>query len=438
MNAPVTVTATAPAPRLIVESSFDLPLVSLSVAFRMGALADPEGAEGTTRLMARLMRRSGGGRSAEQIDTLIDSLGGSISADVSGSNVVFHGTVIARSLDRFVELLADVLARPALGEDEFERLKRETEAELIESLDDDRTLVRRFFRRRMFDGHPYGRPVSGTVSTLKNITLDTVRAQYRRLIVPANVVVAASGHISEEQAAEVSRKLTGALAEGPALPDETPDPKGPNGRRLVLVDKPERTQTQILIGALGSHPSDHDHFALSVANTAFGGTFTARLMNEVRSKRGWSYGAYSNLPYDRRRQAFSMWTFPKAADAADCIKLELDLLEAWRNQGITQNELDWSKRYLVRSHAFAIDTASKRASLALDAALYDLPPYYYERYLDSIDQVTLEAANEAIKARISTEHLLITVVGTEAQIGDAVRSAIPNLGHHEVVPYDQD
>ncbi len=434
MNAPVAVEV----PRLIVEPSFDLPLISFSIAFRMGALADPQGAEGTTRLMARLMRRSGGGRSAEAIDTEIDSLGGSISADVSGSNVVFHGTVIARSLDRFVDLLTDVLARPALGEEEFGRLKRETEAELVESLDDDRTLARRWFRRRMFEGHPYGRAISGTVPSLKNITLDTVRAQYRRLIVPGNAVVSASGHISQERAAEIAQRLLAALTEGPALADETVDPAGPQGRRLVLVDKPERTQTQILIGGLGSHPSDPDHFALSVANTAFGGTFTARLMNEVRSKRGWSYGAYSSLPYDRRRQAFSMWTFPKASDAAECIKLELGLLEAFREKGITKTELAWSKRYLTRSHAFAIDTASKRAGLALDAALYDLPPGYYERYLDSIKGVTLEAANEAITARISSDNLWLAVVGTESQIGDAVRGAIPNLGHHEVVPYDRD
>jgi zinc protease len=430
MNAPVAVEV----PRLIVESSFDLPLVSFSIAFKMGALADPPGAEGTTRLMARLMRRSGGGRTAEAIDTEIDSLGGSISADVSGSNVVFHGTVIARSLGRFVDLLSDVLARPAFGEEEFGRLKRESEAELVEALDDDRTLARRWFRRRMFEGHPYGRAISGTVQTLKGITIETVRAQYRRLIVPSNAVVSASGHITQEEAAEISRKLLEAIADGSPIADQTEDPQAPAGRRLVLVDKPERTQTQILIGGLGSHPSDPDHFALSVANTAFGGTFTARLMNEVRSKRGWSYGAYSSLPYDRRRQAFSMWTFPKGSDAAECIKLELGLLEAWREKGLTKTELAWSKRYLVRSHAFAIDTASKRAGLALDAALYDLPPGYYERYLDSIKGVTLEAANDAIQKRISSDNLWLTVVGTETQIGDAVRSAIPNLGHHEVVP----
>src|SRR5690606_30281998 len=117
------------------------------------------------------------------------------------------------------------------------------------------------------------------------------------------------------------------------------EPSPRSGRNLVVVDKPERSQTQILIGGLGSSPHDPDHVPLLVANTVFGGTFTARLSEEVRSKRGWSYGAYSSLPYDRRRQAFSMWTFPASTDAAACVALELQLLESWVTEGITEAEL---------------------------------------------------------------------------------------------------
>jgi zinc protease len=142
------------------------------------------------------------------------------------------------------------------------------------------------------------------------------------------------------------------------------------------------------------------------------------------------------LPYDRRRQTFSMWTFPKAADAAECIKLELELLAKWREDGITDDELSWCKGYLVRSHAFAIDTASKRVGLLLDTALYDLPPGYHSGYLDAIKAVTREAANRAVRERISSDNLVLTVVGTEPVIGDGVRGAVANLSHHEVVPYD--
>jgi zinc protease len=424
------------APNVLVESSHDLPLVSVSVAVRMGALEDPPGGEGSVRLLARLMRRTAGGRTAEQNDVLIEGMGAALGAEVSQSTISFHGSVIARSLDRFGAFLIDALARPALNEDELARLKRETLAELMESLDDDRTLARRWFRKTLFAGHPYGRSAAGTKAGIESATLDSLRGLYRRLVVPENLVIALAGDVTSERAQAFARDLAGALTSGTRLVDRTPEPTLRAGRNLVVVDKPERTQTQIIIGGLGSHPADPDHFALSLANTAFGGTFTARLMQQVRVKRGWSYGAYSSLPFDRRRQAFSMWTFPKASDAAGCLALELEMLEALRKKGLAKSELGWAKRYLVRSHAFAIDTAAKRVGLELDAALYELPAGYYERYLDSLRAVTLEQANAALSERLSDENLTIVVVGTESVVGQAVRDAIPRLAASEVVRYD--
>jgi zinc protease len=423
-------------PKLLLETSRDLPLVSVSIALRTGAIEDPPGAEGAARLLARLMRRSAGGRSAEQNDALVEGMGASLGAEVTASTVVFQGAVISRSLERFFDFVVEALAKPSLPDEELARLKRETEAELIEGLDDDRGIARRFFRRRLFAGHPYGRSAVGTLSGIKATTLDVLQDLYAKLVVPENLVIALAGDVDRSRAEELLRRLTESLRPGPARRDTTPHPTLASGRRLLFVDKPERTQTQILIGGSGTHPTDPDHFPLAIANTAFGGTFTARLMQEVRVKRGWSYGAYSSLPFDRRRQAFSLWTFPKAADAGPCIALELDMLEALVQKGLKKSELSWAKRYLLRSHAFAIDTAAKRVGLVLDAELYDLPDGYYARYLESLRTVTLEQANEALRARINPENLLITVVGTESSVGDDVKKAIPRLAESEVVPYD--
>ncbi|HEY3497456.1 MAG TPA: pitrilysin family protein [Polyangiaceae bacterium] len=432
------IASTTPLPKLLVETSRELPLVSVSIALRTGALEEPPEMEGATRLLARLMRRSAGGRSAEQNDALVESMGASLGAEVTPSTLIFQGAVISRSLERFFEFLLEVIGRATLPEDELQRLKRETEAELVETLDDDRGLARRWFRRRLFEGHPYSRSSGGTLGGLGKTSLEALRALYRRVFVPENIVVSLSGDVTRERAEAFVSALARELVAGPAPRDATPHPTIAPGRRLVFVDKPERTQTQILIGGLGSHPSDPDHFALALANTAFGGTFTARLMQEVRVKRGWSYGAYSSLPYDRRRQAFSLWTFPKASDAPACVALELELLHALREGGITKGELGWARRYLVRSHAFAIDTAAKRAGLALDAELYELPEGYYERYLEHLQAVTLEQANQALRERLSDDDLLISIVGTESEVGAAVREAIPNLAKSEVVRYDAD
>lgn len=426
----------ASAPPLLLETSRDLPLVSISIALRTGALEDPAGAEGAVRLLARLMRRSAGGRSAEENDQLVEGMGATLGAEVTASTVVFQGAVISRSLERFVDFLVDALARPSLPEDELGRLVRETEAELTEALDDDKGLVRRWFRRRMFEGHPYARASGGSLSGIRAATLPMLKELYRTLVVPENMVIALSGDVDEPRAARLRERLLEALPHGAAREDHTPEPAATLGRRLLLVDKPERTQTQILIGGLGSHPADGDHIPLAVANTAFGGTFTARLMQEVRAKRGWSYGAYSSLPFDRRRQAFSLWTFPKADDAAPCIALELGMLEAFCAKGLKPAELSWAKRYLVRSHAFSVDTAAKRVGMKLDAELYGLPPGYYERYVEHLKAVTLEQANQAVRERLSVEDLLITVVGTASAVGEPIRAAIPRLASTDVVPYD--
>jgi zinc protease len=424
------------APKVLVETSSELPLVSLSVALRTGAIHDPPESEGAMRLLARMMRRSAGGRSAEENDRLIEGMGASLGADVTQSTILFQGAVIARSLDRFVDVLVDTIARPTLPDDELERLKRETEAELLESLDDDRGLARRWFRRRLFEGHPYSRSAGGTLPGVRSVSGELLRKLYRKAVVSENMVLAFAGDITEERARRIAQTLASAVSAGSAPVDGTADPSVAPGRRLVFVDKPERTQTQILIGGLGSHPSDPDHVALVVANTAFGGTFTARLMQEVRVKRGWSYGAYSSLPYDRRRQAFSLWTFPKASDAPACIALELEMLRAFREKGVTPGEFGWARRYLVRSHAFALDTAAKRVGLALDTELYGLPAGYYERYVENLKAATLEQANQAVRERLSDENLLLSVVGTEKTTFADVQNAIPNLGNAEVVRYD--
>lgn len=425
-------------PDVYVESDHALPLVQMSISLRTGAALDPEGREGLTRLMGRLMRRTGGGLDSNEIENRLDTLGSALGIDATQSTLSFSGTVIRRSLGSFWDLVEQVVAKPSFEANEFNRLRRETEGEIVDARDSDRSIVRRWFRRRLFEGHPYGRSVSGWLRTIAAVEHADVETQWKRMLTRGNVVFGFAGDIAPDEANDLAQRLNSLLPEGGAGDNSVAEPSPVRGRNLLIIDKPARTQTQILIGSLGSHPDDSDHIPLHVANTAFGGTFTARLTQEVRAKRGWSYGAYSSLPYGRRRSSFSMWTFPKAEDAAPCIAMQLEMLEKWRDDGLTQEELDRAKNFLVGSHAFAIDTAGKRVALKLDAELYKLPEGYFEAYVENVKRVTLEDANAAVRNRLSADDLLVAVVGTEADIGPAVREAIPNLNRSEVIPFDSE
>lgn len=428
----------SPSPRapFLLEEDRSLPLLHATIAFRPGSLDDPVGKEGVVRLLFRLLRRTAGGRSADVSEDWLDRLGAHAASDVSRSVAALQGTTIVRSEEHFLAFLRDVFERPHFAEDEFVRLKAETAAELVEGLDSDRSLVQKFWNQAMFEGHPYARTSSGTLNSLERIELRDLEETFAQLVVAERVEVAFSGNISRTRVEAFTGALRSGLPSGsPALKDP-PEPLAPRGRSLLFVDKPERTQTQILIGGLGTHPHDSDHTALHVANTIFGGTFTARLSQEVRAKRGWSYGAYSQLPIDRVRQSFSLWTFPQASDAAACIELELRLLEEFLEKGATERELRAAKKYLTNSHAFSVDTASKRVSLALDERLYGLPEGYSETYLTRLGALTLEDVNQAIARRLSARDLVVCVVGTAAEIQPAVEKACGALTRSTIVPFD--
>jgi zinc protease len=422
----------------LLEADHAVPLVSIVVALRCGSAVDPAGKAGLARIAMRMLRRGCEGMSAEQIDFRIDTLGAELAVDTSPSIVALHAQVIARSLDAFVDLLAKLLSSPTFPELELGRLKRETVAEIVEARDNDRVVAHKAFQRTLFEDHPYGRNPGGTTQSVEAIEQRDVAAFCERYLVQSNVVIGISGDVGEDVAPVIARRIIAGLRPGHRAADEVPEPTMRSGRRLLFVDKPERTQTQILVGTMGTSPHDEDHAALVVANAVFGGTFTSRLMREIRSKRGWSYGASARVSIDRRRQAWVMWTFPAAQDAAPCLELSVGLMAAWVESGVTPREVKFIQNYLVRSHAFEVDTAAKRLHQALDVELLGLPADYHSHWVEHVRAVDPAAANAAIKRRISPGTFLAVVVGTAATVFDKVRGAIPDLGEASSVPFDQE
>ena len=423
-----------------VESANAVPLVSMVLSLRSGAGGDPDGKDGLSRITGRMLRRGCAGMKAPEIDEAIDRLGGELGVDVGPTTTSFHAMVIRRNLEPFCDLLTKLFSTPTFDDEELARLKRETIAEVIEARDNDRSLGGMAFRRTLFAGHPYSRSAVGRPATLERIEKADAIEAYKTRFVGENAVIGFAGAISEEEAKRLGAKLVGAFArggEGTKTVLEIPETSFPKaGRHLVFVDKPDRTQTPILMGSLGTWPHDADHFALVIATAIFGGTFTSRMMKEIRSKRGWSYGTSARLSLEQRRHAFVMSAAPGASDCAPCTKLEIEMLETLVDKGVTQRELSFIKNFMVRSHAFDIDTAPKRLGHALETELLRLPADYHSGYLDHVKAVDVERANAALKERLDPKTLVIAIVGTASEILEKVKESIPNLASHTVVPFD--
>jgi zinc protease len=147
-------------------------------------------------------------------------------------------------------------------------------------------------------------------------------------------------------------------------------------------------------------------------------------MQEVRAKRGWSYGASSRIGYDRRRDAYAIWSAPGSADAAACLELELGLVEAVKRHGLTGDEVEFVKKYLVRSHAFDVDTARKRVAFPLEEALLGLPAGYHAGWVDRVRSVTPPEVNAALSRRMPDDDLVVAAVVTRANTGAALEKAL--------------
>ncbi len=427
-----------PPTTLYCESAHDLPLVDLQLVARTGAQHDPAGKEGALNLALRTLRRGTRARNSREIDALIDRLGGEFGASADVSSATLHAAVIRRNLPAFLDLFEEFVTGATLPEAEVAQVRREMQADIVESRDDDRTLAGRHFRRTLFAGHPYGRPTQGTVAGLDAVTGDDALAAFRRTFSRDNVFFAAAGDVSLAELAAFSDRINPGLASGPSPTTTIEAPKPIRGRRLVIVDKPERSQTQIYIGNLGSQPRDRDQLALFVGNTIFGGTFTARLMREIRSKRGLSYGASSRLGRDRARSSWSMSTFPAATDAARCISIQLSMLEGLLEKGVTAREVSSARAFITRGYAFERDTAAKRLGQLIEIDLLDLPKSYFDDYIERINAVTVDDVNAALRKRLSADNLLVTVVATADTLRGPLESCIPGLVDTRVVPFDRD
>ena len=420
---------------LFVESSDVLPLVDLEVGFPIGSLQDPIGREGLAQLAAYLARRGPRGMSQRRFEERLASLGARLSVEASMRSTRFRATVLRRNVEPLLELLARVVWSPAMRAADFAKLKRQATAVLTARLDDDQTLGAVRFRQALFGAHPYGRSLTGSSTSLERIGLDDVRRFYRRHLARGSFHVGIAGDVEQAEARRWVSNYLPKPRRSARESDAVPRTRTRRGRRVVIVDKPERSQTQLFIGTLGARTRDRQLFPLIVSNTAFGGTFSGPLMQQVRGVRGWSYGAYSRLLHSAQRDAWYMWTAPSAEYSADCAALQLNLMERWVARGIKRKELAFARRYLINSHCFDRDTPSKRMEARLDVELLGIPKHYVDDHDRLVAGVTLSRANEATKARISSRDVTIVVVATADDVAPAFE-ALPGVQSVEIVPFD--
>ncbi len=419
--------------KCILESCVDTPLVSFYISNQRGTACEPFGAEGLVAHTAELSFRGCGELTRNDFDERVDSLGAGLGIGTRRDYLSLRGTCLVRHLDSLFDLAIAALCQPRMEQAEHEQLVRETRYELDDLRDDDASLAHRFFNRSVHPGHIYCRTALGTEESLSSFTLEASRALHRQLFRREDLVLGIAGPVDQSRIEQLAKRIESNDATALPAPNLQPPPAMP-GRRLILVDKPNREQCQVVMGHLAPTWGSEAHDRLHVAETAFGGMFTSRLMQEIRVKKGWSYGAQCMMHRALGSHALQISLAPGADVCAPAIERTLELFSELQDKGLTQEEFLFTKSYLQGSSAFERATPNQRLFRKIQEEIHQLPAGFGDQYTQRLDTMNLKQINHACAEHLHPRDLCVVVVAT----ADTMLAKLEALGWTsiEVVAFD--
>ncbi len=392
---------------LVEEDS--IPFVALELRFKGGASLDLPGKRGATNLMVGLLEEGAGDLDARAFAEKAESLAASFDFDVGDDSVSISARFLTENKDEALALLHDAITKPRFDQVAIERVKAQVDSVIRSDAQDPDTIVGAEFDKMLFGDHPYGSAIEGTEETVAALTREDLIEAHQGALARDRVYVGAAGDISAEELAAVLDSL---LADLP----ETGTPQAPDidvateaGVTVVPFDVP---QSVAIFGHEGLARDDPDFFAAYVLNEILGGGgFEARLMEEVREKRGLTYGVYSYLvPKDHA--ALYLGRVSSANDRiAEAIAVIRDEWTKMAEMGVTQEELDGAKTYLTGAYPLRFDGNGPIANILVGMQMDDLPVDYVNTRNAKIEAITLDDIKRVAGRVLKPDALRFVVVG---------------------------
>ncbi|MBO0720207.1 MAG: insulinase family protein [Blastocatellia bacterium] len=406
---------------VLLMAQSEVPLVSFNFIVRSGSVADPAGKEGLASLTAGLLRKGAGGRSADQISADLDFIGGRLSAGAGQDYSVCSAEFVRKDIEKGLGILTDVMLSPAFPEDEVKKLIQQNIDGIVAAKDQAEGVIGLYFNGYLYGKHPYGRPSSGDEKSLASITRDDVLKYYQTYYTPSNTILAVVGDIDP---AEMEKLLSDRFGSWPSktppavnLSDAAPE----QGRRLLLVDKPDSTQTYYQIGNIGIARTNEDRVYLHVVNTLFGGRFTSMLNDGLRVSSGLTYGARSYFDERKARGPFLITTFTSNETTEKAIDLTLEILKRLHESGLTEAQLKSAKAYIKGQFPLELETNDQLAGLIARLEFYGLDERDINEYYTRIDAMTTADAQRVIKQYFPLENLVFVLIGKSSEIEKIAR-----------------
>lgn len=391
-----------------------IPFTALEIRFQGGTSLDAAGKRGAVNLMTALIEEGAGDLDAQGFAAARDALAAEFRFSSDADGVSVSSRFLTENRDQALALLQSALIQPRFDQDAVDRVREQVLAGLRSDAKDPGAIAGDLARARFYGSHPYGSSGDGTIDSVTALTRDDIVAAHQAALARDRIYVAAAGDISATDLGVLLDTLLGGL---PATGEPQPARAEMTIKGGVQVQDFPGPQSVVMFGQGGIRFDDPDYFAAVILNEVLGGgRFSARLMAEVREKRGLTYGIGTSLSVSDHSEEL-MGQFQASNDkVAEAIAV---IREEWAKiarDGITQTELDNAKTYMTGSYPLRFDGNGTIASILVGMQIIGLTPDYPKTRNEKVEAVTLEDVKRVAARLITPDDLAFIVVGQPAGV----------------------
>jgi len=414
---------------VVVVSRKELPVVSFGIAVQAGGYDEQRDNLGVSDFVAAMLRRGTKTRSADDISHAIDFVGGTLDAQATNESTTAGCSALSKDAKLCLDLLSDILLHPSFPESEMGEVRDEMLAAIAARFDNPHELANAHFDNLLYgEQHPDGWVMAA--EDVQKITRARLETFWKTFYRPNRAILAVAGDVDASKIRPAIEKAFGGWARAavPARP-EWPAPKV-TASRILLVDRPDSTQATIVFGHQGIRHADPRWYAATFMNYVLGGSdFSSRLMIEVRSKRGLTYGIGSSFGATLYEGSFRVAGSTKSESTEEALRASVNEIRRMQSEGPTELELDKAKGYYAGSYPFKLQTAAGVAQALVAAELHGLGASYVRELPVRLAAVDAAAARRAAVELLHPDTMLIVMVGKAA----AIEPQIADKG----IPYEK-
>jgi predicted Zn-dependent peptidase len=393
--------------RLITETMPQVRSVTIGVWLTRGSRHETDARGGIAHFVEHMLFKGTDTRSAEDIAQAIDSIGGQLDAFTAKEYASYYIKVLDEHLPLAVDLLADIVLRPAFATEEIEREKKVIleEIKMVEDTPDD--LVHELFTQHFWQGHPLGRPILGSPETVESFTPESLSDYFKTAYVAPNMVISAAGNLDHGHVRELVAKAFNQLpADGERLSEHAP-----RVVPQVITRTKELEQSHLCLGT-NSYPQSHDDRYVSyILNTILGGSMSSRLFQNVREKRGLAYAVFSGLSAYRDAGNITIYAGCANDAVAEVVDLCVEELRQMERTPVPDAELRRAKDHLKGSLMLSLEnTASRMSHLARQEIYFDRH-FGLDETLAGVERVTTGDVQRVASDLFANGSLAATLLG---------------------------